>query len=188
MVRGSEPCVRPGSSQQADVCDPPAAFLADERDEDDAAFGVRGAAGAYYPVELAERALGRAADDADHAGADGDGLVVLEDAAERGGGLAGAEGAGPPAVQVEGDARRGDEGRDAAGIAAGPGLREACNGALERGLLGVGGERGPEQEGQRREGRAAHHARASAAAMSADTRASTAMGSGAARMDRPPTR
>ena len=100
------------------MCDSPAALLTDERDEDDAPLGVRGAPGAHDPIELAEGALGRAADDADHAGADGDGLVVLEDAAQRGGGLPGAEGARPPpALQVERDARRGEEGCDAAGIA-----------------------------------------------------------------------
>src|SRR5690554_2665900 len=99
MVRVPGSVAAAGSAEQTDMGDAPAGRLADESDEDRAALGHGGAAGADAPVELAVGALGRAADDADGAGADGNGLVVLEHAAECGGGLAGAEGAGAAAVE-----------------------------------------------------------------------------------------
>src|SRR5690606_522381 len=178
-----------GSAEQTDMGDAPAGRLADEGDEDRAALGDGCAAGADAPVELAVGALGRAADDADGARADGYGLVVLEHAAECGGGLAGAEGAGAAAVEVERDAGARDEAGDAAGVAAVPGGGEAGDGALEAGLLRMGEERGPEDEGQGDDGGPRDHAGALASpAISEEIRSITATGSGAAATDRPMTR
>src|SRR5690606_38945617 len=92
-------------------------------------------------------------------------------------------------VQLEGDAGAGDEAGDGPGVAAVPRSGEARDGALEAGLLGVGEERGPEDEGQGGDGDAGHHAVALAwPAISEEIRSTTATGSGAAAMDRPMTR
>src|SRR5690606_10669719 len=186
---GSGGAATAGSAEQTDMGDAPAGRLADEGDEDGAALGDGGAARADAPIELAVGALGRAADHADRAGAYGNGLVVLEHPAERGGGLAGAERSGAAAVEVERDAGAGDEAGDAAGIAAVPGGSEAGDGALEARLLGVGEQRGPEAEGQGGDGDPRDHVGALASpAISEEIRSTMATGSGAAAIDRPMTR
>src|SRR5690606_710937 len=91
--------------------------------------------------------------------------------------------------EVERDAGARDEAGDAAGVAAVPGGGEAGDGALEAGLLRMGEERGPEDEGQGDDGGPRDHAGALASpAISEEIRSITATGSGAAATERPMTR